>query len=114
MPMHFCSHPWEVRDVEDGTLVTITERDLETTNIPVLVDDLFELVLESGQPNLYLDFADVRLLPSVVMGKLISLDNKLRERGGRLVVSNLDPVIYKSFQAARLTDVLDVRSYSTE
>jgi anti-anti-sigma factor len=106
---HFCCHSWEVRDMKDGTLVKLSYRDLDLETIPVLVDELFELVQESGQPNLYLDFAAIRVLPSVVMGKLISLEGKLREHGGRLVLTNIDPFVYQTFQATRLTDVLDIR-----
>src|ERR1700675_4472755 len=106
MSFHFCSHSWEVRDVHDGTLVKLANRDLDKETVPVLVDELFELVQESGQPNLYLDLSDIRFVPSVVMGKMLSLDTKLRQHGGRLVLMNIDPFIYQTFQATRLTEVL--------
>ncbi len=113
MSFHFCAHSWEVRDVEDGTLVQLSERDLNKETIPVLVDELFELVSESGQPNLYLDLGDIHLIASVVFGKMLSLDKKLRAHGGRLVLLNLDAFVYRMFQATRLTDVLDVRLAET-
>lgn len=102
MAFHFCSHSWEVRDVEDGTLVRLTNRDLNQETIPVLVDDLIELVRESGQPNLYLDFSDIHLVSSVVLGKLVSLDAKLHEHGGRLTLTHIDSFLYQTFQATRL------------
>jgi anti-anti-sigma factor len=113
MSFHFCSHPWEVRDIDDGTLVKLTSRDLEKETIPVLVDDLFELVQESGQPNLYLDLGGIRVMASIVLGKLLSLDLKLRAQGGRLILTDLDPFLYQMFQATRLTDIVDVRPVTT-
>jgi anti-anti-sigma factor len=109
MSLHFCSHPWEVRDVEDGTVVTLLPRDLDIETVPVLVEDLFELVQESGRPMLYLDLGAIRQLASVVTGKLLSLDAKLRQHGGRLILLQIEPLIYRMFQATRLTDVLDIR-----
>ena len=113
MPFHFCSHPWEVRDMQDGTLVTLTARDLDKETVPVLVDDLYELVSESGQPNLYLDLAGIHQLASVVLGKMLALDTRLRQHGGRLVLLNLDPFVYQQFQLTRIIDVLDIRQAET-
>ena len=93
MSLHVLTHPWEVQDLDNGPLVRITDRDLEVGAISALIDELFELVQESGQPNLSLDFASVNVLPSVVVGKLFALDRKLRERGGRLFLCNLNPVL---------------------
>jgi anti-anti-sigma factor len=109
MSFHFCCHSWEVRDMDDGTLVKLTNRDLDKETIPVLVDELFEIVQESGRPALYLDFGAIRLLPSLVLGKMISLDAKLREHGCRLILTNVDPLVYETFQATRLAEVLDIR-----
>jgi anti-anti-sigma factor len=106
---HFLSHSWEVTNVDDGILVTIAHHELDAATIAVLVDDLCELARESGQPNLYVDFDQVRQLASIVFGKLISLDGRLREMGCRLVLCNLDPFLYQTLRATRLTDSLDVR-----
>ena len=109
MSFHFCSHSWEVQDADDGTLVKLTHRDLDKETIPVLVDELLEIVLESGQPNLYLDFSEIRVLPSVVLGKMLALDGQLREHGGRVIMVHLDSHLYKICQATRLTEMLDIR-----
>lgn len=109
MSFHFCSHSWEVRDLEDGTLVKLSNRDLSKETLPVLVEDLIELVMESGRPNLYLDLENIRLMASVVLGKMVALNTQLGGRGGRLILVNVDPSVYQQFQATRLTEVLDVR-----
>ncbi len=95
MSMHFVSHPWQVQDVDDGTIVKLTEQDLDTA----LADDLLELALESGRPNLYLDLLEVRALSGNVAGKLFSLDRRLRTAGSRLVLCNLAPMLCEALQA---------------
>jgi anti-anti-sigma regulatory factor len=96
MSMHFVSHPWEVQDVEDGTVVKLSERELQD---PGLTDDLLELALESGRPRLFLDLLDVRAMSSAVAAKLFALDRQLREAKGRLVLTNLAPPICEALQA---------------
>lgn len=110
MSFHFCAHSWEVRDLEDGTLVSISNRDLDRETILVLVDELMEIVMESGQPNLYLDFDRIGLISSIVVAKMLTLDTRLREHGGRLILVNVNATNYRLFEAARLTETLDVRT----
>jgi anti-sigma B factor antagonist len=99
MTLHVLSHAWEVQELEDGTSVKLTYRDLDAQTLSILIDELVELALESDLPKLYLDFAQVRVLTSVVLGKLAVLDRRLREVGGRLVLCNLSPALEEIFQA---------------
>ena len=96
MSLHVLSHAWEVQEVKDGTLVRITQRDLDVETMSILADELFELALESDPSTLYLDFGQVRSLPSVVFGKLFALERKLRDTGGRLVVRGLNRASYEA------------------
>jgi anti-anti-sigma factor len=109
MSFHFCAHAWEVRDIDDGTLVLLTQRDLDPATVPLLVDDLCGIVQESGQPNLYLDFSKVQLIPSVVVGKMLAIDERLREHGGRVILLGMHEAHYQIFEATSLTEKLDVR-----
>jgi anti-anti-sigma regulatory factor len=95
MSMHFVSHPWEVQDVDDGTIVKLSEPDLRMAQI----DELLELALESGRPNLYLDLLEVQSLPASVASKLFSLDRRLRAAGGRLILCNLASLLCEALQA---------------
>jgi anti-anti-sigma regulatory factor len=93
MPLNVLTHPWDVQDLEHGPLVRITHQDLNVATISTLIDELIELVRESGQPNLSLDFAEVNVLPALVVGKLFALESKLQAAGGHLVLCNLTPAI---------------------
>jgi anti-anti-sigma regulatory factor len=99
MSLLVLSHPWEVQELEDGILVKITHHDLNVQAVAVLANELLELVRESGQARLYLDFGPVHVVASIVAGKLLALDRELREIGGRLILRNLDPVVRQLFEA---------------
>lgn len=98
MSMHFVTHPWEVQDVDDGTVVRLTEEDLRQAH----TDELLELALESGRPNLYLDLLEVRTLSARLASKLFVLDRRLRAMGGRLILCNLAPLLCDALQARNL------------
>lgn len=94
MGMHFVSHPWQVEDLDDGVIVKLSQRDLDEAE----TDELLELVLESGRPNLYLDLMDVRRLSGGGARKLFALDRRLRRQGGRLVLCHLCPLLGEALQ----------------
>jgi anti-anti-sigma regulatory factor len=88
--MHFVSRSWQVEDVEDGTVVTLSETDLEDTG---LGDELMEMFRENGRAKLYLDLRNVRSMSSAVGTRLHDLDQRLQKAGGRLVMCNLAPAL---------------------
>jgi len=93
MSLQILSHPWEVVQAEDGIRVKLSPQDLDLLTISVLAEELFELALESSGPVLTVDFAEVDCLASLVVGKLYALDRRLREVGGRLVLTNVSPAV---------------------
>jgi anti-anti-sigma regulatory factor len=110
MSFHFVSHSWEVSNLYDGIMVTVSQQELEPHTIAVLVDELFELVRESGQPHLYLDLGKVRFLASMVTDKLITLDDMMRHMDCRLILCNLDPLILQTLQATPVLERLIAHS----
>jgi anti-anti-sigma factor len=107
MAFHFLCHSWQVKDVVNGIMVTVTQHELNPDNVADLDDELLELARESGQYNCYLDLSDVRFLGSAALGKLISLDAMLRKIHSRLILCNIDPVVYRSLQATPLAENID-------
>ncbi len=109
MPLRSLSQPWEVRFVEDGTLVKVTHHDLDVGSAILLFDALLELAIESGQPHLFLDFGSVEYMTSAVLGRLIVLDRKLRDAGGSMSIFSLRPQVAELLEISHLTTLLDVR-----
>jgi anti-sigma B factor antagonist len=103
------SQAWEVQELDDGTLVKVTHRDLDAGTAMLLFDDLLELAHESCHPNLFLDFGGVDYLSSAVLGRLILLDRRLRDAGGRLSLFSLNPQVKELLYSCRFDDLLDVR-----
>jgi anti-anti-sigma regulatory factor len=64
---------------------------------------------EGQRPALYLDLAEVVAPTAGGLGQLVAVHCRLREMGGRLVLCNVRETAYDVFQAARLTELLDIR-----
>jgi anti-sigma B factor antagonist len=95
-------HRLEVEDIGDITVVNFTDRKiLDEANIQLIGEELFSLV-DKGRKKVLLNFGNVEYLSSAALGKLITLNNKLRGAGGRLVLCNIDPQIYEVFEITKL------------
>jgi anti-anti-sigma regulatory factor len=108
MSLQFLSCSWQVENVASGIMVKLAQEEWDSKAVWVLFDELFEVALEHGQPNLYVDFGNVRRVAGIVFGKLITLDKKLRKVDCQLVLCNVEPALYQSFRAARLTENLTI------
>jgi len=58
-----------------------------------LFDGIDRLLVESGRKRLVINFTGLQMFASYAIGKLITLDNRLTQQAGRLVMSDLTPVI---------------------
>jgi anti-anti-sigma factor len=105
----------EVSDVGDVTVVRFVDRKiLDEANIQRLGEELYQLVEQEGKLKLLLNFTSVDFLSSAALGKLISLDKKVKTHGGVLKLSNIRPEIYEVFAITRLNKVFDIRGTEAE
>jgi anti-sigma B factor antagonist len=61
-----------------------------------------------------LNFSNVEFLSSAALGKLITLDRKVKAAKGRLKMSNIRPEIFEVFQITKLNKVFDIRKDEVE
>ncbi len=61
------------------------------------------------QPQLVLDFRNVKFLTSLGLAMLLTLRKRLTEGGRKLAILNLQPHIYEVFSVTRLDTLFDVR-----
>ncbi len=61
------------------------------------------------QMVLILDFKNVKYLSAAALGKLIILNNKAEKYGHRLILCNIDPIIYDTFEITGLDGVLNIK-----
>ena len=82
---------------------------LDEASIQELGSELFGLVeLQQGK-GILLDFANVEFLSSAALGKLITLDRKVKAAKGKLKMCNIRPEIFEVFQITKLNKVFDIR-----
>jgi anti-sigma B factor antagonist len=100
----------EVSEVGDVTVVRFVDRKiLDEANIQELGVELFQLVEEENCKKLLLNFSNVDFLSSAALGKLITLDKKVKAHDGKLKLSNIRPEIYEVFAITKLNKLFDIK-----
>ncbi len=100
----------EISEIGDVTVVRFRDRKIiEDINIQELGLELFRLVEADGRDRLLLDFSSVDFLSSAALGKLITLDKKMKAHGGTLKLANIRPEIYEVFAITKLNRLFDIR-----
>ena len=99
--------------VSENGVVTVVrfidKKILDEANIQEMGEELFRLVEKENRKLLLLNFASVEFLSSAALGKLITLDKKVKAHGGRLKLSNIRPEIREVFTITRLDKLLDIK-----
>ena len=100
----------EVAQMGEVTVVPLRRpKILDEANIQELGTELFKLVEQEKRKNLLLNFSNVEFLSSAALGKLITLDKKVKANGGRLKLSNIRPEIYEVFAITKLNKLFDIK-----
>ena len=100
----------EVSEVGDVTVVRFVDRKiLDEASIQELGSELFQLVEQENRGKLVLNFTKVDFLSSAALGKLITLDKKVKARSGKLKLSNIRPEIYEVFAITKLNKLFDIK-----
>lgn len=101
----------EVSEVGDVTVVRFVDRKiLDEASIQELGRELFQLVEEEKRKKLLLNFSKVDFLSSAALGKLITLDKKVKAHAGQLKFSNIRPEIYEVFAITKLNKLFDIKN----
>ena len=94
-----------------STLNRITVGDvgkiLDESNIQEMGRELFTLVGDDNT-KLLLNFNNVEFLSSAALGKLITLNKKVKANSGQLKLSNIRPEIYEVFAITRLNKLFEI------
>ena len=98
-----------VEDVGDVTVARFVDKKiLDETNIQVIGSQLFSLVEDEGRQKILLDFSNVEYLSSAALGKLITMDKKVKAAGGKLRLCSVRPEIYEVFAITKLNKVFKI------
>jgi anti-sigma B factor antagonist len=100
----------EISEVGDVTVIRFRDNKIiEDINIQELGQELFQLVESENRKKLLLNFANVDFLSSAALGKLITLDKKIKAAQGTLKLSNIRPEIYEVFAITKLNRLFDIK-----
>jgi len=97
---------------EVGEVAVVRFRDqkiLDDLNIQELGQELFGLVEAENRSKLLLNFSGVDFLSSSALGKLITLDKKVKAVGGMLKLCRIRPEIYEVFAITKLNRLFDIK-----
>ena len=82
----------DIDAVGDVAVVRFRDRKIvEDINIQQLGQELFQLIEVDGRDKLLLNFSAVDFLSSAALGKLITLDKKMKAHGGTLKTVEYPP-----------------------
>ncbi|MCE9631932.1 MAG: STAS domain-containing protein [Planctomycetia bacterium] len=105
----------DVSKVGDVTVVRFVDKKiLDEAGIQELGAELFSLIEHDNRRSMLLNFENVDFLSSAALGKLITLDRKMKSAQGRLKMSNIRPEILEVFQITKLNKVFDIRAEEAE
>ena len=100
----------DIEDIGDVTVARFVDKKiLDESNIQLIGNQLFGLVDDDGRKKIVLDFANVEYLSSAALGKLITMNKKVADSGGKLRLCSIRPDIYEVFAITRLNKVFDIR-----
>jgi len=96
---------------EQGDIIRISFIDrniLDEANIQQIGDEITALIDQTANPKLLIDFENVEHLSSAALGTLITINNKIRQKGGQLRLSNIDGHIYEVFVITKLNKLFQI------
>ncbi len=102
--------------VEDGIArVRLLDRNiLDEAAITQIGQQIGEMIERSSNPKLLLDFQDVEHLSSAALGALITINNKIKQKGGQLRLTSIAEQIYEVFVITKLNQLFKIYDDANE
>ncbi len=99
-----------VNEVGDVSVVRFRDQKIiDNLNIQELGRELSSLVEVDKRGKLLLNFSAVEFLSSAALGKLITLDKKVKAAGGELKLCRIQPEIYEVFAITKLNRLFEIK-----
>ena len=98
-----------IENSEQVILIGFLDRNiLEETAIQKIGDQVSDLLDSTPNPKLLIDFVNVEHLSSAALGMLITINNRVRAKGGQLRLASIDPQIYEVFAITKLNKLFNI------
>jgi len=93
----------------DVCIVTFIDRKiLDEANIQEIGQQLIDLINKEYKIKMLLNFENVEYLSSAALGKLITINKRIREENGKLKLCCIRPQIYEVFKITKLNKLFDI------
>ncbi|VAX42042.1 hypothetical protein MNBD_PLANCTO03-1255 [hydrothermal vent metagenome] len=104
-----------VKQAEGVTQIEFIDRNiLDEANIQAIGEEIGTIIESSPKPKLLISFANVDHLSSAALGTLITINTKIRNKGGKLCLADIDPQIYEVFVITRLNQLFEIKESTAE
>ena len=103
-----CEELFEVETIESVTVICLNQISIVgPTSVETIGARLRELANDSSKSNFVIDFSQVRFFSSQMLGLLVDLWRRLKETGGCLVISGINPQLNRVFRITHLDRLFD-------
>lgn len=104
-----------IRSQDGVTRVEFVDRNiLDEANIQQIGDEISSIIDATPELRLLISFNNVDHLSSAALGTLITINNKIKSRGGQLRLADIDPQIYEVFVITKLNRLFEIHDSSEE
>ena len=104
-----------VVEQEGVTCIEFVDRNiLDEANIQQIGDEISAIVDAHEKPQVLISFENVDHLSSAALGTLITINNKVRSKGGQLRLADIDKQIYEVFVITKLNKLFEIHETSEQ
>lgn len=98
-----------VTEIDEITQIEFVDRNiLEESAIAQIGDEIAQNIDAKLNPKILLSFSRVEHLSSAALGTLITVNTKVKQKGGQLRLSNIDKQIYEVFVITKLNKLFQI------
>jgi len=102
-----------VSELNEITKIEFIDRNiLEESNIQQIGEEITAIIDANATPKILLSFENVEHLSSAALGTLITVNTKVKQKGGQLRLSNIDKQIYEVFVITKLNKLFQIHDTS--
>ena len=92
----------------------LDENLIDEAEIRQISGEILQAVEESVVPRILIDFAGLKHLSSAAIGTLVSVNNRVEAKDGKLRLANIAPMIYEVFTITKLDSMFAIHKTADE
>ncbi len=105
----------KVEESDGVTLVEFLDKNiLDEANIQQIGDELADIVDSATKPQVVINFQNVEHLSSAALGTLITVNNRIASKDGKLILAEIEGQILEVFKITKLDRLFDIRDSNSE